>query len=75
MSLMKENPLDKRKDCLVEIFDKGVTNFKPYFLSPTWSILNNFCAHKKVDFLRFSKLTLLPKLSLLDPIAASKPEL
>ena len=55
----ERNPLDKRKDHLVEIFDRGVKNFKPYFLSPTWSKLNNFSAHQKEDILRFSKLTLL----------------
>ena len=34
-------------------------NFKPHFLSSTWSKLKNVSAHQKEDFLRFSKLTLL----------------
>ena len=60
-----KNVFDERKSTWQEKgsfgwdFRQGVTNFKPYFLSPTWSKLNNFSAHQKEDFLRFSKLTLL----------------
>ena len=50
---------DPEESLIWSCFWHGVPNFKPQFLSPTWSKPKNFSAHLKEDYLRFSKITIL----------------